>query len=241
MNAGRLLVLVLAGIVAAALAGVGRPEEARGLAAELETRGITVTGNGVVTTAPDRADFEFGAQNAARTAKAALAATAAESDRIVAALKAAGVAAADIRTQGVSITPRIADDGQSILGYTASVSVSARLRNLGRVGALIDAAVEAGANQVFGPSLARSDRTGLYRSALKAAVADARAKAGTIAAAAGVSVGRVTAVVEGGGAPPVVGDSLAGAPKGAERSAAVPIEPGTQDIEASVSVTFAVG
>ena len=95
--------------------------------------------------------------------------------------------------------------------------------------------IKAGANQVYGPTLSISEQSGLYSEALKKAYADAAAKAKTIAAAAGVSLGRVLNVVEGGGMGPFpVAEAAAGGDKG------VPIEPGVQEIPASLTVTFAI-
>ena len=104
---------------------------------------------------------------------------------------------------------------------------------LGDAGDVVDAAVGAGANQVSGPDLLVSDQDAAYRAALKAAVADARSKAEALAGAAGSTLGKITAIVEGGGAMPL--------PATGARDVAVPIEPGTQEIQASVSVTFALG
>jgi len=132
----------------------------------------------------------------------------------------------------VSLSPRFDDKGDTILGYTASNTVTAIVRNLGSAGPIVDAAVGAGANQVSGPSLVASDQAAAYRDALRAAVADARAKAQALASASGLTTGRITAITEGTNTP---------VPVDAKQAAAAPsIEPGTQEIDASVSVTFAV-
>jgi uncharacterized protein YggE len=153
--------------------------------------------------------------------------------RVVAALRRADVAAADIRTETVFLSPRMSEDGTAIAGYTAVNSVSVQVRDLDRAGTLIDAAVAAGANQVSGPVLLRSDEVALYRSALRAAFASARVKAQTLADALDVPLGRVVAVEEAAGATPL---------PNAERAAdtATPIEPGTHEVQASVTVTFAI-
>ena len=153
---------------------------------------------------------------------------------MIAALKKAGVAQADIQTSDVSLSPRLNDNGNAIVGYTASNTVTATVRKIGDAGDIVDAAVGAGANQVFGPNLLASDQDAVYRDALKEAVANARAKAETLAAASSSTLGRITAIVEGGGAMPMpvaVG----------VKDSSVSIEPGTQRIEATVSVTFAIG
>ena len=104
------------------------------------------------------------------------------------------------------------------------------------MGAIVDTAVDAGANTLSGPSLTRGDTDALYRQALRAAYTDAREKAETLAAASGRTLGNVTAIVEGAqGSVPV---PLAAAQDAARSS--VEIAPGTQSIEASVSVTFAM-
>jgi uncharacterized protein YggE len=86
-----------------------------------------------------------------------------------------------------------------------------------------------------GPNLLAADQDAAYGDALTAAVAEARAKAQTLASSTGMSPGRITGISEGGGAPQPL-CATAGA-----RDAAVSIEPGTREIEATVSVTFAVG
>jgi uncharacterized protein YggE len=230
----KLAAIAAALLAAAAFAGVGLPDPARSAQAETEN-GITVTGSGTVRTVPDRAEFSFGVQSQGRTAREALAANAAEMRRVIEALRAAGVAAADIQTTQVSVSATTSNDGQAITGYMAVNTVSARLRDLGAAGRVIDAAVAAGANQVFGPSLTSSDRSDLYRQALRAAYADARAKAQELAAAAGQTVGRAVDIQEStGGGPIPLMDRAAGA------EAQTPVEPGTQSIEAIVTVTFAL-
>jgi hypothetical protein len=152
--------------------------------------------------------------------------------KVIAALKAQGIAAADLRTDLVSLSPRYSQNGETVVGYTATNSVSATVRNLTKIGATIDAAVDAGANQVSGPNLVRSSATALYRTALRAAIVDARGKARTISAASGLHIRRITDVSESSAAP---------TPLTAKASAdATPVETGSTLVEATVTVTFAV-
>jgi uncharacterized protein YggE len=226
--------LAVLALVAGAFAGVGRPEAAQ--SAEEPPAGLTVTGTGSVRTVPDRASFSFGVQTEGATARAALTANTTAANRVVAALRGAGVAAADLQTSQVSLSPRSDEMGTEIVGYSAFTTVTATIRDLGRVGATVDTAVDAGANTLSGPSLTRGDTDALYRQALRAAFTDAREKAETLAAASGRTLGRVTAIVEGGpGAEPI---PFAAAQDAARSS--VEIAPGTQSIDASVSVTFAL-
>lgn len=227
------IVLVAAPLVlVAALAAATLPGPAA--SAEAEAGGITVQGTASVVSVPDRAELSFGVESQGVTAKAALAANAAEMRRVLAALKAAG--ASELKTQYVSLSPRL-NERREVQAYVATNSVSATIKQLARAGAVIDAAVDAGANQVYGPSLSRGDQSDLYRQALKAAVANARESAQALAEAANVSLGRVSAIVEGGGAPQPM--PLAAAAK-AEDAASTPIEGGTQQVSATVTVTFTV-
>jgi uncharacterized protein len=219
----------------AALAGIGRPEPAGG-ASDQSKAGITVTGTGHVQTIPDEAEFSVGVTTKGQTAREALAANSARMRELIEALKGAGVAERDMQTQDVSVGANYEVDGKEG-GYSARNSLSVRITDLDRAGAILDAASRAGANEGYGPSLSRSDREGLEARALKDAVANARKRAEALADAAGVSLGDVTAISE---------QSLPDGPvfAMAERAAAdskVPIEPGREEITASVTVTFAIG
>jgi uncharacterized protein YggE len=150
--------------------------------------------------------------------------------RVIAAVKAAG--GKDVQTQAVWVSTAYGEKGPN--GFSATNSVSTKV-DAGKVGSVIDAAVDAGANQVSGPSMTAADEQALYRTALKAAVADARLRAEALASAAGVSLGRVTAMVESGG----VGPSPIAMGSAAKAADSTPIEPGDREVSASVSVTFA--
>ncbi len=223
---------VLAVAAVCLLAGAGRAETASPPAGQ---HSIVVVGDGSVSTVPDRAQVSFGVSTDAKTATAALRANAAEMTRVIAAVKAQGIAAADIRTAIISLSPRTSANGDDIVGYTALNSVGVTLRVLERVGSVIDAAVDAGANQVSGPNLIRSDADALYRQALRAAISNARGKAQAIARASGLTLRRITDVTEGAGSPvPTPAAAKTGV------SAPTPVEPGTQLVEATATVTFSV-
>jgi hypothetical protein len=227
----RILLVAVPLVLAGAFAAATLPGQAA--SADAEAGGITVQGTASVASVPDRAELSFGIETQGETARAALAANAAEMRRVLAALKAAG--ATDVKTQSVSLSPRYSEQN-AVQGYVAQNSVSATVKQLGKVGAVIDAAVAAGANQVWGPSLSGGDQAELYRQALRAAVENARASAQALAAAANVSLGRVTTVIENGTGPSPI--PLAAAK--AQDAESTPIEPGIQQISASVTVTFSV-
>ena len=231
-------VVALAGaaLVVGAFVGVGIPQGAHAVTAEETSRYITVSGTGAVVVIPDRVALSFGVNTRGDTAVAALTANSASMRKLIAALKAAGIAAKDIQTTQLSVSPEYDDEERNILGYEASNGVSVNVRNVELAGALIDAAVKAGANEVDGPTLYRSNGEDLARQALRDAVADARKNAEAIAAAAGVALGKVLTVNVNEATPVYRAKSLeAPAP-----AADTPIEPGSQDIQATVSVTFEV-
>src|SRR5438105_508561 len=125
-------------VVVALLAGAGG---AVGASSALPGHAIVVTGQGSVTTTPDRAQLSLGVTSDGRTASAALRANAADMAKVIAAIKAQGIAAADIQTAFVSLNVRYNPNGDAVVGYTASNSVSVTVRTLAKTGPVIDAAV----------------------------------------------------------------------------------------------------
>jgi len=219
-------------LAAVALGGTLRPGGAQGTTTTTGAGGITVTGNGAVSIVPDRAEFSFGVHTESATAAAALGANGTLMTKVIDAVEKAGVAKADIQTSQISLSPQTSSNGNKITGYAADNTVTVTVRDLGSAGALVDAAVAAGANEVSGPALTSSDQDALYLQALKKAMADAKAKAEAIASGGGISLGSVTNVVEGGTATPLPGVSAG--------SAATPISPGTSQVTATVTVTYAI-
>jgi uncharacterized protein YggE len=155
-------------------------------------------------------------------------------NRVISALKARGITSSDLQTAEVSLSPNRNQNGDKILNYTASNSVTARVKPLSKAGPVVDGAVSAGANEVSGPSLTSSDARTLSQHALKAAVGDARARAQAIASAASVRLGRVLTVTESSSSPVPLGADKAFA------ASSTPVEAGTVQIEADVTVTFAI-
>jgi uncharacterized protein YggE len=106
----RIAILVVLAAAVVAFAGVGRPESAGG--AEKPSGGITVTGVGTITSVPDEASFTIGVQTKGSTAREALTANSEQMRRVIDALKSAGVAKSDIKTQDVSVSANYADEGR---------------------------------------------------------------------------------------------------------------------------------
>jgi uncharacterized protein YggE len=226
------LAAVIVLLAAAAVSGVGRPDAA--LSDDTARRNtVTTVGEGTVTTVPDTATVSAGVRTEASTAADAIARNSERMKPVIAALRRAG--GDKLQTQQVSVYPRTGENG-AVAGFVAQNSVTAETK-IAEAGALIDAAVAAGANAVEGPMLDRSNRDALYRDALGAAVGDARLKAQALARAGGFDLGRVVAVVEEGASAAPAYDTAAVA-----RSAAAPapIEPGMQEIDAHVTVSFEI-
>jgi uncharacterized protein YggE len=224
------LVAAAAASVVVLLGGVGRSDAALHDTSTTANT-VTTTGHGVVTAVPDTAQVTAGVQTQSATAADALAENARLANKVVDALKSAG--GSDLQTQEVSLYPRTNESGD-VVGYTASDSITASSK-IADAGGLVDAAVGAGANTVSGPSLSVSDRDGLYRDALAKAMDDARAKALALAKAGGFGVGAVSSVTEQTADVPVPVFQAAAA-----KADSTPVEPGTQDVAADVSVTFAI-
>jgi len=230
MKLARIAVVVLVVGAVAAFVGVGLPEGAKGLSDE-PTKGITVSGTGKVSTVPDRAGFTFGVENKGKTPAEASAANNRAMTGLVAALRAAGVPRKDLQTVDLYVSPTYSDSG-TVTGYSASSSVSVTV-SLDQAGAVVEAAENAGADNVSGPNLTKADSDKLYDDALKAAVADARSRAEVLATAAGVDVGALVSIQEGSQPSGPIPYALDAASP--ERAS---IEPGTQDVEATVTVTY---
>jgi hypothetical protein len=228
----RLLLAVAAGLTVVALAGaVGLPDLAGAQDAAPADDTLTVNGVGTVKAVPDEAQMSFGVETRRPTAQAAVAANADAMRKVINALRQAG--AREIATQWVSVYPFTQEDG-TIEGYSASNSVSA-VSDVDDAAGLIDAAAEAGANQVSGPGLSSRNAEALYRQALAKAVVDARLRAEVLAKAAGRSLGEITTIVEGGAQPTPLYRAAA-----ADSAGSTPIVPGQQETSASISVTFSL-
>lgn len=207
---------------------------------------LSVNGSGTVTIVPDIAMVSLGVTVDRPTVEAARTEAARVMTGIVAAARDHGVAAKDIATTNVSLSPRYGPDcaatgsvvpcpsNGKVVGYTMSESVRVTIRDLAKVGAVIDAATGAGATNVYGIDLTVDDPAAASAQAREKAIADARSKADAMARAAGVSVVGIISISEGASTQPI--SPYAG--KAAADSVGTPIEPGTLDVAASVSMVF---
>lgn len=218
-------------------------------AAETPTpRTIRVQGSFTVKAVPDRASIAVSVVTRAPTAGEASAANARVSKEVLTRLRAAVKAPGEVRTGGYDLAPeydysaaRGGGEGPTLVGYTSTNRFSIVSADLDGVGALIDASVAAGANRIDSISFFLDEDEAARREALLQAGRAARTEAGTVAESLGVELGEVldAATVSSPSPPIVYGREKMAMAMGAE-DASTEVVPGTLEIGASVTVTFAI-
>ncbi|MCC6328883.1 MAG: SIMPL domain-containing protein [Acidobacteria bacterium] len=208
---------------------------------EAGTPSIRTNGEAMVTAQPDRARIDIGVTTEAATSQSAVSQNAEALEATLTRLRQLLGANANIKTIGYTLTPnyRYPKDGgeRTLTGYTATNIVRVTMDDLTKVGSVIDAATQAGANRVNSLEFSLKNENTAKDQALREAALDARRKADALAAALGLKIVRVLTVVENGPiAVPVRNVAFA---RSAE--AATPIEPGMIEIRAQVSVTVEIG
>ena len=233
---------MIAGVVLGAIVALQVPSFAQDTGSSdpsTTQRTVTVSGTATIKSAPDEAVIGLGVQTQANTAEGALSQNAEKMMRVLQAVAAQGVGKDDVATSSVSLYPTYDQSGMDITGYQASNQVDVTLHDMDKVGPVIDAAVGAGANFTNGVMFRMSDENQGVNQALTAAVADARSKAETLAAAADAPLGQVVTIQETSApiGPPIYYDRMAMAGV-AEASAPTPIEPPTLETQVSVTVVW---
>jgi uncharacterized protein len=203
--------------------------------------GITVHGRGRVTVRPDEAALSLGIETQDREATRAHEEAGRRMAGVLAALEAIGIAADDVTTTTLSLSPTYDYSGSRprLTGYQATQGVTVKVRDLGTVAAIIDGCVAAGATQVGAVSFTVADPSAAGDAARRLAVEDALRHARTLAAAAGVGVGAVVRITEMGGPPPQP-VMLERAAFAAADMGGTPVSPGTTEIVVEVEATFAL-
>jgi len=199
---------------------------------------LDVVATGEVTRAPDIVRISAGVVSQAATASGAIRENSARMARVRAALRQAGIADRDIQTSNISLQPdyRYAENQPpQLTGYRASNEVNVRFRDIANSGAILDALVAEGANQINGPMLAIERPEAALDEARTRALAAARARAELYARSLGMRVVRIVAVSEAGAmpVPPMPMMRLQAAD-----AANAQIDPGEQVLSASLTVTF---
>jgi uncharacterized protein len=204
-------------------------------------RWVEVTGEGSIGAAPDFAEVTLGVTSTGKKAGDAVTANAQAANALAALIRSEGVAPADIQTSTVSVSPMFSQPlpnqqtAPTVTGYSVSNNVSVRVRDIPRLGALLDKAVTAGANSIYGIGFGHNDVSALLDKARPLAVADARRKAEIYAAAGGGRIGRLMLLTEEGGGrqPPMAfSRAYAAAPP------PTPIEAGEDKLTVTVNARF---
>jgi len=201
-------------------------------------RTVHAAGQGRVTATPDVARIVLGVEAQDPSLSRANADATTRMKKVLAALEKAGVAAKDIRTLRYAVDVQRSFEKPNagvVIGYRVVNQVLVTLRELPRLGALLDQVVAAGANDVGSLSLEKDDISAERARALERAMADARERASVLAKAAGASLGEVLQVSEGGRGPVVPLGAMA-----RMASSEVPVAGGELEIVATVEVTFAI-
>lgn len=205
---------------------------------------ISVTGEGEVAVAPDMAILNLSVLREGETARAALTANSEAMKQVLAALKEAGVAERDLQTSGLSIQPRFAQPGKErniepkITGYSVSNGLTVRVRKLTDAGAILDKAVTLGVNQGGGIVFVKDDLKPTLTEARKLAVADAVARAKTLAEAADIKLGRILTIEEQSNLPRPM--PFGGPMRMAASDASVPLAAGENSYRTQVNVVFEI-
>lgn len=197
---------------------------------------LSVTGTGTITVAPDLADVTLGVQVQRANLTAAHDEAARLMSDVVAALRALGIADADIQTSIFNVSPVIDYSGmtQRITGYSVLNLVMIHVRDLDKLAAVIDDSVAAGASTVQGVTFRVDDPSAIENQAREAAVRDARSRADTLAAAAGVQITGVASISESYNAPwPMWGPDFS-----RDEASGTPIMPGTTEVTITVSISY---
>jgi hypothetical protein len=206
-------------------------------------RTLNIVGNAEVHAAPDAVMVMTGVLTEADTAAAALKANSATLAKVLDVIRSAGVEAKDLQTSGLSLAPRYqldklsSGDRQRIIGYTAVNEISVRVRDLAKVGDLLDKATAAGANRIDGIDFIISNQEGLLEEARQKAVADAKGKADLYARAAGFTLGKVMSLTEEPVSSP---RPMARAMVASGAAAPVPVEAGEMTLSVRVRVVWSL-
>jgi uncharacterized protein len=200
---------------------------------------LDIVATGEVTRVPDIARINAGVVTQAATATEAIRLNAAQMERVLAALKRAGIAERDVQTSSINLNPeyRYQENQPPVLtGYRASNDVSIRFRDIKETGAVLDALVAQGANQINGPMLEIDKPEAALDEARQEAIRIARARADVYARSLGMRVTRIAAISEAGAAPPRPMPVMA--MRDASAAPEMKIMPGEQSLAVTLSVTF---
>jgi len=199
---------------------------------------IAITGTASINAKPDLASINAGVESTGTTARAALTANSDLMNAVFDAIRTLEIEDRDVGTSNFNISQnwQHGPNGSKPDGYRVSNQVTLRLRDVSRVGEALDALTSAGVNQAGNIQFEVEDADALLDDARREAVGKARTRAELYAAAAGVELGKVIMINEGGGFNPGPRPQFAGME--ARMASAPPVAPGEQELSVSVTVTW---
>jgi uncharacterized protein YggE len=205
---------------------------------------IAVTGHATASVPPDGAEIEGGVTTSAKTAREATEANNKVMAAVIAALKGAGIAEADIRTSRLSLQPQFAPNrpqgttgsGSGITGYLATNQVAVRVHDVSKVATTADTLLGAGANDIGGINFIVSNASQLLDEIRPKAIADAHRKAEIYAKAAGVDLGAPLSITEEQTSGPIVPRAF----KASIAAAPTPIAAGNETLTITVNVSYEI-
>jgi uncharacterized protein YggE len=223
---------------------LGPPATAHEPAGTWQPSTIRVVAQASVAAKPDQADVDLGVTTDKKTATAATAENARKMEQVVEALKKEVGAGGEVKTLEFTVSPRLGESRRGetnppILGYTVTNTVQVRIADIKAVGRLLDRAFLSGANTVERLEFTLKDPDAAESAALRAATAKARARAAAMADGLGLRVGQVLSVSEGDREEPTILGNV-DFEKREKRRSAPPIEPGSVEVRATVTVVFAL-
>lgn len=203
---------------------------------------INISTSATVKQVPDIAIISTGVVTQDKNAKSAMTQNSVQMNNVFDAIKALGIAEKDIKTSGVSLSPQytyLPNKPATIKGYEASNNVTIKVRDLSKVGNVLDALVASGSNNISGPNFTIEDPDKALDSAREEAMKKAIARANVYAKAAGMKVKRVISISESGGYSPApvmyeksIRSDVMAAP------APTPVAPGEIEMSISVNTSF---
>ena len=239
------LAAVLLGLIAAGCSSTAVPVAAQDAprdASREAPRTLSVSATATVVRSPDRAVVQLAVETVAPTAREATRSNTEAMGAVVSALDALGIRGGAVQTRSIGLNPRYRRspnaDEPTIVGYQASNQLSVRVDDVDRIGTVVDAAIEAGANRVNGIQFEISDPEAAYHEALENAVARARREAEVAAEALGETLGPPIQVSTGAAEGPRPGIAMAAMRLEAPST---PVEPGELEVRASVQITYRLG
>ena len=238
-----LIVLMVVLVTASSFAIVSGASDSTDTQKQDEAKTISANGEGKVFVKPDIAYITIGVQTEASDAKVAQKDNAAKMDKVVKAVKTAGIEDKDVQTQQYSISPKYQYNEkpyrQDVVGYTVNNSIKITIRDISKVGDVLDKCVDSGANVTNSIQFSVTDQSKFYNEALKMAVSNAKGKAEAMASVYDIKLGAPSAISENssGG---VVYQRMENAKmmSASADSASTPIAAGDMEISANVSLTY---